>query len=437
MKIVGEIPARMGSKRVLQKNLRLLDDKPLITYAIMAAKQATTLHEVYVNSDSDEIGALTQANGARFYKRPAALGSDTATQDEFNYDFIKAVKPDLLVMVNPASPLIDGSDIDQMVAYFLEHELDTLLPVREEYVHTFYQGNPVNFTLTSRLARTQDLQPIQLATWSVGIWRADAFVRQYETQGHAAFCGKVGLYPLNRFKSVKISTEEDFVLAEVLMRNLHRWKFPPVPYDSQHMDPNYPAMWLSEMRWIEGLLEEQAGRGQALSILEWGAGRSTIYFSKFLKRRGIAFRWVAIENHIPWHQEVLRLIEANGLTDTTTCVLKNGTCEERKYIQETFDMTEYLNYPATLGVPFDVILIDGRRRRECLDIAARILKPHGVAVLHDAERADYRSAFVRYAGGGRVVCENTSPVPGGVQRLWVGTPLTAGAAIEEEQHEQR
>jgi CMP-N-acetylneuraminic acid synthetase len=224
MRIIGEIPARGGSTRIPRKNLRPLDGKPLMTYAITAAKRASTLHDLYVNSDSDEIGALAQTHGVKYYKRPAELGTDTATQDEFNYDFIKAVKPDVLVMVNPASPLIDGLDIDAMVKRLIEQDLDTLIPVKEEYLHAIYQGAPVNFEMKSRLARTQDLPPIQLCVWSICVWRARTFIKQYEEHGHAAFSGDVGFYPLSHFKAIKISTEEDFLLAELLMRNRAHWK---------------------------------------------------------------------------------------------------------------------------------------------------------------------------------------------------------------------
>lgn len=420
MKIVGEIPARYGSKRVRQKNLRLLDGKPLIQYAIDAAKGSNILSEVYVNSDSDTIGQLALTSGIKYYKRPTDLGGDETTQDEFNYDFIKQVGPDVLVMVNPVSPLIEGNDIDKIIDHFLENKMDTLIAARDEYVHTFFQGKPVNFDQSVRLQRTQDLEPIRLCAWSVCVWRAETFVKQYEEKGHAAFSGNIGFYPLPAFKSLKISTEEDFILAEILVKNMHRWKFPPVPYDSEQLGPHYPSMWLNEIHHIENVLMEQSNNNEIVRVLEWGAGRSTIYFSKFLKEKGINFKWIAIENFIPWHEQVSGMIESNDLCDVTTCVLTNGTCEERKYLQELMDLSEYVNYPSTLGVKFNLILIDGRRRRECLETASRLVAGTGVVVLHDAERSEHGSAFVHYQDGGKIVCENRSPVPGGVQRLWVG-----------------
>ena len=217
-KIIGEIPARYGSKRVKQKNLRLMDGKPLIWYAIHAAKNAKRLSEVYVNSESDIIGKVAIDNGVNFYKRDSKLATDTATSDEFNYDFIQTVKPDILVMINPVSPLISGEDIDNVIDYFLKEEYDTVITVREEKLQAFCNQKPVNFNPDSLLVKTQDIPPIQLCAWSVCVWRARTFIESYDKTGRAVFSGNVGFYPMSLLKSVKISTEEDFILAEAILK---------------------------------------------------------------------------------------------------------------------------------------------------------------------------------------------------------------------------
>ena len=84
MNIIAEIPARAGSQRVKNKNMRLLNGKPLISYAIKSAKDSKFLTDIYVNSDSDEIGEYGKTLGCKFYKRPEYLGSDTTTSDEYN-----------------------------------------------------------------------------------------------------------------------------------------------------------------------------------------------------------------------------------------------------------------------------------------------------------------------------------------------------------------
>lgn len=216
-RIIGEIPARYGSKRIKHKNLRLINGKPLICYAIEAAKDAKTLKEVYVNTESDIIGKIALDNGVKFYKRSTSLSTDMATSDQFNYDFIKGTHTDVLVMINPVSPLIDGSDIDNVVNFFLENNHDTVITIREEKLQAFCNNKPINFDLNAILPRTQDISPIQICAWSICVWRAKTFIQSYEEKGYAVFSGKIGFYPLSLLKSVKISTEEDFLLAEALL----------------------------------------------------------------------------------------------------------------------------------------------------------------------------------------------------------------------------
>lgn len=436
MKIVAVIPARYGSKRVKNKNLKLMDGKPLVYYAINAAKNAKTINEIYVNSESDLIGKIATDNNVKYYKRKPELSEDTITSDEFNYDFMKNVPADIIVMVNPVAPLITGEDIDAMVNYYIKNKIDTLIPVKEEKLHAFCNNSavnfdtastvksfcetqPINFSLSGKLPMTQNISPVSICIWTVCIWKPSVFIKSFEKNGYAVFSGKVHLYPQDRFKAIKISNEEDFVLCELLMQNEHKWKFPKIPYDSQ-TDTSNPEMWVNEILFIEKLLMEQHKKNKILNILEWGSGRSTIYFSEYLKKNKIQFSWTAVENFIPWHQIVDSMIIKADLVKTTTCLLKSPTNEERKKIQETLDMSEFLNYPEQLKKKFNLILIDARRRKECLEKAHSLLASGGAVVLHDAERQEYHSAFSLYKNNGNFVCENKSPVPGGIQKLWVG-----------------
>ena len=174
--------------------------------------------ELYVNTESDEIGAVAQEYGAQFYKRREELSTDHATSDEFNYDFINGTRADVLVMINPVSPLTEASDIDDAVRYFTENALDSLISVREEYFQALYRNKPVNFSLGEMLPRTQDLSPIQLCCWNICVWRSSTFKDSFEKNGHAVFSGKVGFYTISKLKSIKISTEEDFLMVEVLLK---------------------------------------------------------------------------------------------------------------------------------------------------------------------------------------------------------------------------
>ncbi len=228
---VIEIPARMGSKRVKQKNLRLLNGKPMIWNAIEAAKQSK-VSEIYVNTESEEIGRLAEKNGVRFYKRDPELAKDTVSSDEFNYDFIKNIKPDTLVMVNPVSPLITGEDIDAVVDFYKKDNYDTVITAREEHLQAFYNGKPVNFNPYGILPMTQNILPVVLCAWSVCIWRAETFVESFEKNGYAVFTGKVGFSPMDPLKCIKISTEEDFRMAEAILEFQRKGQ-----YSAQYLKP--------------------------------------------------------------------------------------------------------------------------------------------------------------------------------------------------------
>ena len=79
MKILCTICARAGSKGVANKNLRLINNKPLIVYSIEQAISTKLFDQIVVSSDSKEIREIALANGATFcVDRPAELATDTA-----------------------------------------------------------------------------------------------------------------------------------------------------------------------------------------------------------------------------------------------------------------------------------------------------------------------------------------------------------------------
>ena len=145
MKNVAHIPARGGSKRVPKKNLRLIKDKPMIAYIIEAANQVTLIDELYVNTDDQEILDAATKFGAKPYKREAHLASDIATSDEFNYDIIKKLNPDLLVMLNPVCPLVSAEDIKFANETFKNNECDTLITSSKTRMQVFMEGNLLLF----------------------------------------------------------------------------------------------------------------------------------------------------------------------------------------------------------------------------------------------------------------------------------------------------
>jgi N-acylneuraminate cytidylyltransferase/CMP-N,N'-diacetyllegionaminic acid synthase len=118
--------------------------------------------------------------------------------------------------------LTSGETIDRGIAHFLEHDLDTLLTIREERLHGFVNGEPINMKVTEKIPMTQDLSPLQIVTWNFCFWKRDTFVASFEANGFGVFTGRIGLFPIDKREAVKVSDESDFQIAEALVRHRER-----------------------------------------------------------------------------------------------------------------------------------------------------------------------------------------------------------------------
>lgn len=217
-RLLCHIPARRGSKRVAAKNLRYLCGKPLICYALDCARAAGLLEETYVNTDSETIGSLAQACGAKFYPRTAELAGDDVSGDDFTADFMRKMAPATLLMISPVCPLARAEDVLAAIKAYEESECDTLITCHNTQMQTFCDGRPVNIDLSGPLAPTQHNPAVQILNWAVTIWDAATFLRSYTEHGNGYIGTHRLLLPIDATHALKISHEEDFRTAELLLR---------------------------------------------------------------------------------------------------------------------------------------------------------------------------------------------------------------------------
>ncbi len=216
-KIIAQIPARAGSVRVAKKNLRYLVGQPMLQYAIDAAKGVEALDEIIVNSDSPEILEFADMLNISNYKRPSELANNTATGDDFTYDFIKKFNPKTLVLVNPACPLIESHDISKAIEVFIQNDCDTLISSHSTKMPTFCENIPVNISLAGQMQPTQNNPSVVTLNWAVAIWDTAKYIENYETTGSAYMGVNRYLHEIDPWKSIKISVESDFRFAELLL----------------------------------------------------------------------------------------------------------------------------------------------------------------------------------------------------------------------------
>ena len=229
--IIAMIPARMGSTRLPVKNLALLKGKPLISYAIWAARDSGVFDRIVINSEDKVFSRVATRYGAEFYNRPAEWATSYAKSDNVVYDFIRNNPCKILVWVNSIAPLQTGPEIRGAVRYFLKNRFDSLITVKNENVHAVYGGKPVNFNIKGEFARTQDLKPVQPFVYSLMMWKTETFIRAFEKKGYAILCGKTGYYPVSKLSSVIIKNKEDLMMADALIDAAKRSGKYKVRYD--------------------------------------------------------------------------------------------------------------------------------------------------------------------------------------------------------------
>jgi len=249
-KIVAMIPARLGSKRIKSKNLRLLAGKPLVCHVVDKCKQAGIFDEIYINSEAEIFKDIADEYGVKFYKRPEHLASDTATNDMFALDFIENVKCDVLIQVNPTSPLVAVDDIKAFVKQMIEGGYDTLHSVKQEQIEALYEGKPLNFDSMKIMPRSQDLKPVMLFSSGIMGWRTEKYFENMKRLGSATYGGdgKTGYFVLKGFATIDIDTEEDFQLAEIAIDYLTVGSkkeieyYQPARYRKTHSESDVPSI---------------------------------------------------------------------------------------------------------------------------------------------------------------------------------------------------
>lgn len=218
MKIIGMIPARLGSKRIKNKNLRLIDGIPLIQYIINAAKKSNLLDEIYLNSESIKFKEIADKSGINFYQRPSHLSSDDATNDDFALDFINNVECDILIQLLATSPFVESKHIDEFIQLMLDGDFETMLSVSHVQIECIFKGKPINFDKLKKTPPSQDLEPINAYACSLMGWETNRYldnIKKFKSAYHGGD-GSIGSYVLKGYATIDIDYEEDFLLAEAV-----------------------------------------------------------------------------------------------------------------------------------------------------------------------------------------------------------------------------
>lgn len=217
MRIVCMIPARLGSKRIPQKTIKMLGKKRLYQYIIDTTKQVFNAKDIYLNASENVFKDVADVNGINFYRRPIHLSRDDITNNEYIYNFIKNVKCDYLIQANITSPFITVDDIRNFLDKVKNY--DCLFSVKKVKAEAVFRGDALNFG--EEKINSQNLEPVSFIVWGLTGWKTSTFIENFNNTGFASFGGKhstIGYFELKGFSTIDIDTLEDFRLAETVLK---------------------------------------------------------------------------------------------------------------------------------------------------------------------------------------------------------------------------
>lgn len=128
MKVLAIIPARAGSKGIPNKNVRIINGKPLIYYSINNAKLSKFITDIIVTTDSNLVKSFAKQMNVQVRDRDKKLCGDDITLDSVIYDAIPKDKDwDYIVTMQPTSPTLKAETLDKAIQYAIDNNLDTVI----------------------------------------------------------------------------------------------------------------------------------------------------------------------------------------------------------------------------------------------------------------------------------------------------------------------
>ena len=219
-KVLAMIPARGGSKGIKDKNIYCLVGKPLIGYSIEAAQKSKYIDDIMINTDSEKIKSVCETMGVCVpVLRPAQYANDTAKTIDaviWAIDWLKEndKEYDILLLLQPTSPLRSTADIDGALEKFVDYNCKPLLSISKSEVSPIHirlvdsNGKMTKILEQSSTIRRQDMPEFYRVNGSIYINPI------CEITSETSFNDNAIPYVVSEKNAIDIDGLEDMYLAE-------------------------------------------------------------------------------------------------------------------------------------------------------------------------------------------------------------------------------
>ena len=220
--ILAIIPARDGSKEIPRKNIKLLNGIPLIAHSIIYAKSSSLINKIVVTTDSKEIKNIALKYNANIIDRPKKISGDFATTESAIDHALNQLndKPDIIVLLQPTSPLRPNNSLDDALNLFIKNKYDSLLSISP--THRFFWKissdkktviPEYNYKKRPQRQNIKDKDVLYIENGSLYI-----FTYKHFSQNKNRLGGVIGYTIFPEEYSMEIDSELDFILMEKISK---------------------------------------------------------------------------------------------------------------------------------------------------------------------------------------------------------------------------
>ena len=224
---IAIIPARGGSKRIPRKNIKEFCGKPMIAYAITAAKESGLFEHIIVSTDDEEIAQIARACGAKApFVRPTELANDYAATVPVIAHGIEICRTlgwtfEQVCCIYPGVPFIQIDDLRGALERMNHSDADYCFPVTEypsaiqRALKLLSNGKMQPFFPEFELTRTQESEPVYYDAGQFYWGKAEAWLKNPKI--HSSGLG----YVIPNWRVVDIDTPDDWQRAELIYHALN------------------------------------------------------------------------------------------------------------------------------------------------------------------------------------------------------------------------
>ena len=187
---------------------------PLIYYSIKASLNSKS-HNTWVCSDDEEILKAGKFYGAKSLLRPKELAQDNSKSEESLLFFAEKITFDILVFIQPTSPLLKSIYIDQGIEMVLHEEYDSVFSCFEEHWLPRWSKKvePIGWNVNQRPMR-QDVPSSYVENGAFYITKKNNLLNS-----KLRYSGKIGIVKMPFYESFQVDSYEDLNLISRIIDN--------------------------------------------------------------------------------------------------------------------------------------------------------------------------------------------------------------------------